>query len=370
MKKILLLGPFPINKEGITGQSIANETLYNGLKNKYSVDKINTYKNIGFENKEDQGKFKIKKFLKIIISIFNEISLIMKKKYDVIYMTPGQTYLGFLRFAPYMMCAFFLDKPCYVHIHGGNFRNMYNAQSKVRKKILEYFFKRIAGAIVLGESLKKIFEGLIDDKKIFVCENGVQDEIIATKEEIENKKNQFFSKEKKKILYLSNLMKEKGIFEVLEVSKCFKVDEIEFNLAGDIEPNIKETVEKYLKESPKKLFYHGIVNGIYKKKLLLDSDIFILPTYYSNEGQPISILEAYVNGCAVITAENTGGIKDIFKDSINGRNCKIKDIESIYNAIKDILNRDEFIKKNYEHGVNKFSKDCFIERIEKILKLY
>lgn len=367
MKKILLLGPFPINKEGITGQSIANETLYNGLKDKYSVDKINTYKNIGFENKEDQGKFKVKKFLKIIISIFNEISLMLKNKYDVIYMTPGQSYLGFLRFTPYMMCAFFLDKPCYIHIHGGNFRNMYTAQSKMGKRILEYFFKRTAGAIVLGESLKKMFEGLIDDKKIFVCENGVQDEIIATKEEIENKKNQFFSKEKKKILYLSNLMKEKGILEVLEVSKRFKENEIEFNLAGDIEPNIKETVEKHLKEYPKKLFYHGIVNGIYKKKLLLDSDIFILPTYYSNEGQPISILEAYVNGCAVITTENTGGIKDIFKDSVNGKNCKIKNIESIYSAIKDILEKEEFIDRNYEYGVDKFSKNCFIERIEKII---
>lgn len=367
MKKILLLGPFPINKEGITGQSIANETLYNGLKDKYNVDKINTYKNTGFENKEDQGKFKIKKFLKIMTNIFSEAKLIIKNKYDVIYMTPGQSFLGFLRFAPYMMCTFFLDKPCYIHIHGGNFRNMYNAQSKMRKKILEYFFKRIAGAIVLGESLKKMFVGLIDNKKIFVCENGVQDEIIATKKEIKEKKNKFFSEEKKKVLYLSNLMKEKGILEVLEVSKCFNENEIEFNLAGAIEPNIKEIVEKYLKEYPQKLFYHGIVNGVYKKKLLLDSDIFILPTYYSNEGQPISILEAYVNGCAVITDENIGGIKDIFKDSINGKNCKNRDRKSIYIAIKNILEKNEFIERNYEYGISKFSKDCFIERIEKII---
>ena len=95
-----------------------------------------------------------------------------------------------------------------------------------------------------------------------------------------------------------------------------------------------------------------------------------MPTYYSNEGQPISILEAYVNGCAVITTENTGGIKDIFKDSVNGKNCKIKNIESIYSAIKDILEKEEFIDRNYEYGVDKFSKNCFIERIEKIFKLY
>lgn len=74
-----------------------------------------------------------------------------------------------------------------------------------------------------------------------------------------------------------------------------------------------------------------------------------------------------MNGCAVITDENIGGIKDIFKDSMNGKNCKIKNIESIYSAIKNILNGNEFIEKNYEYGINKFSKDCFIERIEKII---
>lgn len=40
MKKILLLGPFPVGKKGVNGQTIANQTLYEGLLSLYNVEKI------------------------------------------------------------------------------------------------------------------------------------------------------------------------------------------------------------------------------------------------------------------------------------------------------------------------------------------
>ena len=185
--------------------------------------------------------------------------------------------------------------------------------------------------------------------------------------EIEEKFERFNKNKKRKILYLSNLMKEKGILEVLKVSEKFNEDEIEFNLAGAIEPEIKDIVEEYLKKYPNKLIYHGIVNGEKKRELLLNNDIFILPTYYSNEGQPISILEAYVTGCSVITT-NQGGICDVFQNEINGISCIAKDIESIYSAIEKIKNDNSFIKSNYKYGIENFKKENFVKRIEKIIE--
>ena len=46
-----------------------------------------------------------------------------------------------------------------------------------------------------------------------------------------------------------------------------------------------------LKKYPNKLIYHGIVNGEKKKELLLNNDIFILPTYYSNEDSQFQYLK-------------------------------------------------------------------------------
>ena len=47
--------------------------------------------------------------------------------------------------------------------------------------------KKLAGAIVLSKSLKKIFKGMIDDDKIFVVENCVDDQYLLTDQEIEEK---------------------------------------------------------------------------------------------------------------------------------------------------------------------------------------
>lgn len=366
MKKILLLGPFPIGNKGLNGQTIANQTLYEGLSKNYDVSFINTLKNLDFTDKKEQGKFKLGKFFKIFLSFFTEIFHILFSKYDVIYMTPGQSFLGFMRFSPYMILGFMKKIPCYIHIHGGNFRNVYESLSPKKQSILNYFFKKLSGVIVLGNSLRNMFKDLIEENKIFVCENGVQDYVIATKQEIEEKFERFNKNKKRKILYLSNLMKEKGILEVLRVSEKFDENEIEFNIAGAIEPEIKDIVEEYLKKYPNKLIYHGIVNGEKKRELLIKNDIFILPTYYSNEGQPISILEAYVTGCSVITT-NQGGICDIFQNETNGVLCIAKDIESIYSAIEKIKDDNSFLKNNYEYGVKNYTKKFFINKLKDII---
>lgn len=367
MKKILLLGPFPVGDKGLNGQTIANQTLYEGLLLSYNVRKINTLKSLEFANKEEQGKFKLKKFLKIFFSLLEEVFHILFTKYDVIYMTPGQSFLGFMRFSPYMICSFIKKVPCYIHIHGGSFRRMYDKQSNFKRKILSFFIERMTGIIILGESLKNMFEGLIKDSKIFVCENGVQDEIVATEQEIEEKIKRIKNSSKRKVLYLSNLMKEKGILDLLKASEELSEEEFEFNLAGAIEPNIKDRIDEYLKKYPNKIIYHGIVSGKEKKKLFLENDIFILPTYYENEGQPISILEAYATGCFVVTT-NQGGIKDIFKEKINGRYCKIKDEKSIKNILMEESEINEYLLKNYNLIDKKYSKKKFITKMRKIIE--
>lgn len=365
MKKILMIGPFPGN---LNGQTIANQTVYEGLKSECDVDRINTLKEDGFIDKSKQGTFMLKKFLKIQGALFGEVKQILTNKYDVVYMTSGQSFLGFMRFTPYMFACLIKSIPYYNHIHGGYFRKMYNSQNKFKQNILNFFIKNCTGTIVLGESLKSMFEGILLENKIYVCENGVKDDVIATNDEINQKIERQRKDTKKRVLYLSNLMEEKGILDLLKVIERFRDDEIEFNLAGAIEPSIKNKIEDYLKKYQNKINYHGVVNGEQKKKLLLSNDIFILPTYYSNEGQPISILEAYATGCAVITDESVGGIKDIFKNNINGISIKNRDIEDIFNGIKNI-DYSIYIKKNYKKLLEKHTKKIFVEKILKILEI-
>lgn len=365
MKKILMIGPFP---GSLNGQTIANQTVYEGLKINYNIERINTLKENDFTDKSKQGKFILSKFLKISKELLNENRKILTGNYDVVYMTSGQSFLGFMRFSPYMLACIIKNIPYYNHIHGGYFRKMYDSQSKLKKRVLDFFIKKSAGMIVLGKSLKIMFEGIIPEKKIYICENGVQDEILATEDEIKAKIERHKKDSKKRVLYLSNLMEEKGILDLLKASEKFNDDEIEINLAGAIEPSIKDTIEYYLQEYPNKIKYHGIVRGKEKRKLLLQNYIFILPTYYSNEGQPISILEAYANGCSVITDEMTGGIRDIFINNLNGISIESRNFEDIYAKLKSI-DEKKYFQRNYKLSLENYNSIKFINKIIKILEI-
>ena len=364
--KVLMIGPFP---PPIHGMSIANKILYEGLKKNnevYFID-TNTEKNLG--NLKKQGKFS---FLKISRSSY-QISegffkIIFSKRFDVVYITPAQSPNGYIKYIPFMWAAKIRNTPYLIHIHGGYFRTMYDGVSGFRKKMIGNSLKNLSGAIVLGNSLRYMFEGLIPKEKIFVCENGVEDEIFATEEEVNKKIKKFGKDDTIRIVYLSNLMKTKGILDLLEAVRILKDKgkKVHLDVAGAIEPEIKDEVERFFEEMPDEVTYHGIVSGINKKKLLLDNYIFCLPTYYPNEGQPISILEAIACGCAIVTTDHSG-IKDVAKKEFSIF-VERENPDSIAQGIEDVCKNFESISlKAWKVANNNYSSDQFVNRVMEVL---
>ena len=94
-----------------------------------------------------------------------------------------------------------------------------------------------------------------------------------------------------------------------------------------------------------------MVSGKKKRDLLENCDIFILPTNYPYEGQPISILEAYASSCAVITC-NHSWIPDIFEDGTNGMYVNFNNSTDISSKIRSIFaDTDRLIDmKNTNHS--------------------
>ena len=63
----------------------------------------------------------------------------------------------------------------------------------------------------MSKSLKKIFEGMIDDDKIFVVENCIDDQYLLTDQEIEEKLAALENKKVLHVLWLSNFIRSKAI---------------------------------------------------------------------------------------------------------------------------------------------------------------
>lgn len=364
--RLVMLGPFP---PPIHGMSLANEMLYKGLTKNHEVYRVNTKSGLILEDISKQGKFNLKKIYYAIWPIIKGVTTILfGKRLDVIYITPGQSGLGYIKYIPFMWAANVRSIPYFIHIHGGSFRDEYDKTSGIKRKLINYSLKRLAGAIILGDSLKYMFQGLIPDEKIYICENGVEDDIFATEEEIEKKVAQYDADDTIRILYLSNLLKTKGILDLFEAIKLLNNRNIKVHLdvAGSIEPEIEDEVNRYLSELGESAKYHGVVTGQKKKGLLLRNYIFCLPTYYPNEGQPISILEAMACGCTIVTTDQ-GGIRDIV-NSTYGSFVDKKDptglAEAIINSYK--CYNDKGIN-GWKIAKDKFTLNDFYERIELIL---
>lgn len=364
--KILIISLFP---PPITGVSLASQMLSEGLKRDHAIEKVNMITGKSFGNLSNQGKASFGKLVKTLHKTSQCLfKVIFSSGLDTIYITPGQTVAGYIKYAPIIWAARIRKIPCFIHIHGGYFRTMYDGLRGWKKRAVDNSLKGLAGAIVLGPSLRVMFEGLVPDKKIFVCENGVEDEFFATEEEIRQKIERYNTDDTIRVVYLSNLMESKGILDLFEAVKMLRNrgKKIHLDVAGAIEPVIADRVEAYLKELGDSVTYHGVVQGEKKKELLLNNFIFCLPSKHPyGEGQPISILEAMANGCVIVTTDH-GGIKDIVNEEY-GVFVEKNNPEAISKALCGEPLHENSILRSWQEADAKYHVDWFVERIEDIL---
>ncbi len=363
--RILVVGPLP---PPVNGMSLANRMLVDGLQRKtHDVDTIDTKTGTKRDNVKNQGRVSFRKVSRSIMPVMKGIrKILLTRKYEVIYLTPSQNANGYLKYVPIMWAARVKKIPCFIHIHGGYFRTMYDGLRGWKKRVVDKSLRELAGAIVLGPSLKYMFEDLVPDEKIFVCENGVENEVFATEEEIRQKIERYNTDDTIRVVYLSNLMESKGILDLFEAVKMLRNQgkKVHLDVAGAIEPAIEARVREYLSKLGDAVTYHGVVKGKKKKELLLNNYIFCLPTYYPNEGQPISILEAMANGCAIVTTDH-GGIKDIVNEEY-GVFVEKRRPRSIANCFEELDCETKMIKGWFEAS-QKYRKDQFVSRIERVL---
>ena len=360
-KKICFIAQFPPPMHGL---SKAVETLYNSELNiAVNADGEFEFEKVDITNNK---------------SFFKNLIKISKSKADLFYFTISQTKGGNLRDLVIFKLLELQHKKCLIHLHGGYYRQLVDNDMVAWQRKANYkAIKKLAGAIVLSKSLKKIFEGMIEDDKIFVVENCVDDQYLLTDKEIEEKLTDLENKKILHVLWLSNFIRSKGYPFVLEMAKAEKErvsaggeKRFHFDFAGKFfEDSEKEYFESYVKHNKLEEYitYHGIVGGEKKRSLLKECYIFALPTRYPNEGQPISILEAMGNGMFIITTDHAG-IPDVVEDGVNGIVIIQEDNADTIRRRLLRINRKQYadiVENNRKKCVECFSEKLYISRMKK-----
>jgi glycosyltransferase involved in cell wall biosynthesis len=238
-------------------------------------------------------------------------------------------------------------------LHGNYLGEEFGNLRGVNKRIFKYLISHASAGIVLSKTLSNNFCGLLPPEKIFVVENFVEKSLCEAKG---NKKL-----DKLRIIYLSNLMLEKGVIDLLDALIDLQSSNIDFEaiIAGGIELSIKNDVFGRLEKLANKVQYIGTVTGNKKKKCLNDANVFILPTYYKMEGQPISLLEGMATGNIIITT-NHAGIPDIVTN-LNGFIVSPKTYTEISESLKIISTDLKFYLGKYSNHNIKYANEYFTE---------
>jgi glycosyltransferase involved in cell wall biosynthesis len=358
--KILFISPLP---PPISGHSEAAQVLLEYLQRNHSVEVVNLS-----EGSKHDGTVTLKRVLVVLKVIFKVMRAASRS--DRLYLTISESITGNIKDVILYAAIGTLIRRSIIHLHGGSFGKQVVAHNYFLQKLNQFYISKLSAVIVSGPSHLSIFKKLISPEKIYTLNNFAQDYMFVDPKQIELKFNE--TEPIVRVLYVSGMNSGKGYLRLLEAYEelCeFAKSRIQIDFAGrfDSELERKEFVERVSLQTG--VFYHGIIGNQRKASLFARAHIFCLPTGFQ-EGQPISIIEAYASGCVVLTTPRPG-ILDIFDSPINGflissdNSMLLK--ETLETKCLDLKLLEKIAKTNRCMAATKFKEKTFCESVEAII---
>lgn len=307
LKKIYFYYP---KGERLTGQELASRMILDLLDGEWEfVPK----KIPAFERGSKTFFYRFFYVIKVLKVWLSFLKLIFVKK-PVIYLNLGQSLSSLVRDGlPLMFLSWIRwDLRCVISLHGHVFTTWIPKEftSKSFVKVL----KKSEAITVLGEVQKaKLIDLGIDVSKIVILNNTCEIEGFEPKEK---------TKEEVNLLYLSNLIKSKGYREYLEAIEELSKSNLDFKINAMLcglvtisgtsdsdesaelsEKWIYSIIERINRSEKVSVKWIKGAYGEEKRRLFEKADIFVFPSRYPVEAQPLVLLEAMSMGCAIVTTK-------------------------------------------------------------------
>ena len=167
------------------------------------------------------------------------------------------------------------------------------------------FFLRGVNLVLLSPMLVADFQKAATYKSLSFLPNGVEDPLDDDAFETVVLKR-YADTAAVHVLYLSNMIRSKGCFELLNAAVALKGRHFHFHFAGgwqrgEDEKEFFEIIE--LNGMRESVTFHGFVGGERKRALFEQAHLFVFPTRYPNEAFPLSLLEALSYGVPCIATD-------------------------------------------------------------------
>lgn len=288
---LVVVGPLPPPYHG--GSVATQFVLRSALQRHWRVTHLDTTDRRGLDN---LGRLDVHNVLLALRHALTLLQLMLTRRPRVVYVPIAQNTLGLLRDAAFILPALALRRRVVLHVHGGGLRAYHDAATLWMRLLLRTMLARAQRIIVLGDVLRPMLAGLVDDRRVAVLPNGMEDPF-------ESPPDRRVRAGAVRVLYLGNLLRTKGFLDVMRAVAMLRAEslDIELHLAGAFaDESDRRAAEDLARGLGQGVTFHGLVADQPKLDLLRAADIFAFPSYYPNEGHPYVVLEAMAAGLPVV----------------------------------------------------------------------
>ncbi len=245
---------------------------------------------------EDVGRLQVHKVVELFWVVVRLVRERLAGPIDVIYYPPaGYSASAFLRDLVMLPVLFILSRRVVLHYHSGGGRGLIERMPRPVRTLARWLYGKADLGIVLARSLAADTFG-VKKENIIVLPNGVEEPPGVC----------FGGAGKStRALYVGTLMPEKGVLDLLAGLRearsrgaTIALDLVGGFVSERFQSECGATIERFGLEDCVHL--HGILVAGDKWELYRGAGMFVFPTYYPQENQPLVLIEAMMWGLPII----------------------------------------------------------------------
>lgn len=309
------------------------------------------------KNIQDIGKGGFKKFVNFIFQLQQIYKEVKFHHPDICYVTPNAKGGAFYKDYVVVMMLKVMGQKVVVHYHN---KGVATRQNRILDNWLyQHFFKKLK-VILLAQPLYQDICKYVKVKDVYFCPNGIP---------VQQNIPDCINHEGFNILFLSNMMKAKGVWDLVEACRILKEKRKQFHchFVGKWSDISEEEFQHKIRQLNMEncISAYGGKYGNEKEAYFQKANVFVLPTH--NECFPLVLLEAMEQGLPCISTQE-GGISAIIDEGKTGYVIKKQSPKDLAEKIEILMEQPALCKAMGIAGKEKLNREFTLQKFEYKLK--